>query len=121
MTKTPEGFPVIGGPRRPDSLPDGCVFPPGYYIGLPGTPINRWPWRINNPIVGMLYIHRGTFHIYRLMKDQWRYAGKAKSREDARERLIYMHEHAGRVQPVAPKPVEEKISPPRRTRGNPNT
>lgn len=104
------GYPVIGGPRRPSKLPDECTFPVGTYVATEGHAIKQWPWRAGSEIVGMVARERtkngGVFHMYRLMDGQWRYAGKAMDQEEAKRRLLVMHERAQEatlaVQPVAP-------------------
>lgn len=108
---TPFDYPVIGGPRRPDNLPSNAIYPHGFYLTLPGRPINTWPWRANNDIVGMIVFGGKQPHIYRLVDKEWRYAGTVYDRDEGRDKLITMHERA--LQPVA----STSLAPRARSRG----
>jgi hypothetical protein len=112
---TPYGYPVIGGPRPPETLANGAVFPTGTYHCLAGKPIKVWPWRTGADVIGLIYheyeaAKGGGFnflatHVYELHEKTWRYIGKVASWDAARARLDDQYEkrQAIAVQPVAPR------------------
>ena len=121
VSQTPLGYPVIGGPRAPEKLPQNAVFPVGTYHCLEGRPINVWPWHTGKDIIGLVYHEyttdkKGehtfiTTHIYRLVDKTWRYAGKVASWADARTKLDDLYEKANTKEPVV-----QRVAPRARVR-----